>query len=163
MMFALMSRAISDGWIKVLYGAGHVKRYAPLVLVGGVLNPVLAIVLLYVMPESLRFESPAIAFAAVFTVVHMLVLPVVGARCLKVSFGDMLGPIARPALAAVVPGAALVYVSMWMQNGQRWSLVMLGVISLVYGVLYGVSALLIVLTPEERARMLGLLRRIRRR
>ncbi len=159
MMFALMSRAISDGWIKVLYGAGHVRRYAPLVLVGGVLNPVLAIVLLYVMPDSLRFNAPAIAFAVVFTVVHMLFLPMVGARCLKVSFGDMLGPIARPALAAVVPGAALVVVAMWVQRGPGWSLELVGAVSLVYGVLYGISALLIVLTPEERARLRGIVRK----
>ena len=159
MTIALMSRAISDGWTKVLYGAGHVRRYAPLVLVGGTLNPILAVVLLYVMPDSLRFNAPAIAFALVFTVVHMLFLPMVGARCLKVSFGDMLGPIARPALAAVVPGAALVFGSMWVQSGPGWSLVVVGAVSLVYGVLYGISAWLIVLTSAERERIVRMVRR----
>jgi O-antigen/teichoic acid export membrane protein len=161
MMFALMSRAISDGWIKVLYGAGHVKRYAPLVLMGGVLNPVLAIGLLYVVPSSVRFNMPAVAFAAVFTVVHMLILPIVGARCLKVTFGDMLWPIAKPAMAAIVPGIALTLMSVWIGRGPGWSLVLLGVVGGVYGLLFGLGAWVIVLTREERGRVMWMVKRER--
>ena len=153
MMFALMSRAISDGWIKVLYGAGHVKRYAPLVLVGGVLNPIVAVLLLLVMPSSLRLHAPAIAFAVVFTVVHMLLLPVVGARCLGVTVRDMIGPVLRPALALLIPGTALALASNRISDAQAWSLAVLGLVAGAYGVLYGLFALFIVVTPRERRRI----------
>ena len=153
MMFALMSRAISDGWIKILYGAGHVKRYAPLVLVGGVLNPIVAVLLLMLMPESLRLNAPAIAFAVVLTIVHMLLLPVVGARCLEVRVRDMIGPVLRPALALLIPGAALAIASNRISDAQAWSLPVLGVVAGAYGVLYGLLALFIVVTRRERRRI----------
>ncbi len=159
MMFALVSRAISDGWIKVLYGAGHVKRYAPLVLAGGVLNPVLAIGLLYVMPASVRFNMPAVAFAAVFTIVHMLLLPMIGARCLKVRFADLLGPIIKPALAAILPGVIVTLMTLWIGRGPGWSLVLLATVAIVYSTLYALCAWTIVLTHEERTRVMHLIKK----
>ena len=41
LVVALTARAISDGWMMILYGAGHLKRYAPLVLAGELRAPLL--------------------------------------------------------------------------------------------------------------------------
>jgi hypothetical protein len=101
---AIVTRAVSEGWITVLYGAGYVSRYAPVIFVGGVLAPVLGIVLTMVLPESLRVQGPALAFMLVMSSVYLLALPVVGARCIGDSYFRMLTPVLRPLLiAAVVP------------------------------------------------------------
>ena len=52
------ARAISDGWVRILYGAGHVRRYAPLVLAAGIANPFIAIALIYLLPAPVRYTAP---------------------------------------------------------------------------------------------------------
>lgn len=51
LIFSIASRAIADGWTSVLFGAGHVRRYAPLLLTGGLVSPVVGAGLLLLLPE----------------------------------------------------------------------------------------------------------------
>jgi O-antigen/teichoic acid export membrane protein len=52
MSVALTSRAISDGWMMILYGAGFLRVYAPLVLVGAMFNPAITLGTLWSIPQG---------------------------------------------------------------------------------------------------------------
>jgi len=154
----LTSRAVSEGWILILYGAGHVRRYAPLVLVGGILNPILAIVLLLAVPAPVRIYAPALSFTIIITIVNVLVLPVVGARCLEVRYTQMLGPLTRPVIATCLAAPVLLLAG---AGGPDWSLLRLAGASVGFGALYAPLAATIVLTPAERRRVFnGVMRRV---
>ena len=104
MIFGVGARCLSEGWIWVMNGAGKVKSYAPLVLLGGILNPILAVIALSVVPEEYKFFAPACVFSTLMTIVHLIGLPMVVAREYKVSFKQVIGPIVSP---CVVCGACL--------------------------------------------------------
>jgi O-antigen/teichoic acid export membrane protein len=157
---ATISRSISDGWVRILYGAGHVRRYAPMVLVGGVLNPLVAIALLLALPADFRFNSPALAFAGVFTLFHMVLLPLIGARCLGVPVRALFTPMLRPAVAAAIPAPILVAATWLPGVGPGWASawgpwVELGILmgfGAVYGAALSVLVVAFVATPQERVR-----------
>ncbi|MEI2825136.1 MAG: hypothetical protein V9F04_01150 [Dermatophilaceae bacterium] len=52
MSVALTARAISDGWTMILYGAGFLRVYAPLVLVGAMFNPAITLGVLWSIPQE---------------------------------------------------------------------------------------------------------------
>ncbi|MHC4275226.1 MAG: lipopolysaccharide biosynthesis protein [Planctomycetota bacterium] len=86
---AIMARATADTWTLILYGAGYVKRYAPTVLAGGLISPVLGGLLVVALPTGPDFYAPAIGYAVVMTGVHFIVLPAIGASCLSMRYRDM--------------------------------------------------------------------------
>jgi len=147
------SRAISDSWIRILYGAGHIRRYAPVVLIGGIFNPLLTVGLIFLLPDSISLNAPALAFTLILTVAHLILLPAVGAPCLGVRLRDMLSPIAKPAvvalLASVVPIAAEASI-------ERWTLPLLAATGLAFGAVYGLLAYALILSSPERRRLTGL-------
>jgi O-antigen/teichoic acid export membrane protein len=102
---ALAARAVSDTWIIVLYGAGFVRSYAPLVIAGGLLAPIAGFILMKTLPPHLVTIGPAIAFTGVFVGLHLLVVPVIAGRCLRMSplllFRSLMGPAAATMLGSV--------------------------------------------------------------
>ncbi|MBL8764635.1 MAG: hypothetical protein JNM07_10245 [Phycisphaerae bacterium] len=159
---AITSRAVSDCWERILYGSGHVRRYAPLVLVGGILNPFVAGALLLVLPGAAgetgtpRFYSPALAFATVFTFFQMFLLPIVGARCLRLRSADFLTPLLRPFLATLAASPVLLLGAGLIE---RWTLPRLVLVGASFGAVYGVLAYGLVLERPERTQLLRVLLR----
>ncbi|MCK6476789.1 MAG: hypothetical protein L6Q35_08165 [Phycisphaerales bacterium] len=153
-------RAVTDCWTRVLYGAGYIRRYAPLLLTGGLINPFVAIGLIYILPDPFRQYSAAISFAVVLTLFHLFLLPIAAARCLGCQYRTMLLPIARPALAAILPTPVLIY-------GMEWALPLVGgrvpvallIVAAIYGTLYFGLALIFVLKPDEKKRFTGVIAR----
>lgn len=158
MMVGLAGRAISDGWLRILYGAGHVKRYAPFILLGALTNPILTVILLLTLPDSTRYTAVGWGYTAVFAIVHFGFLPMIGARALELRFKDFMLPILRPALCAALAFPALAALSMAAQSG-GWTLLWLAGAGIGYGALYGALAVVIILRPAERNRMIYALRR----
>lgn len=152
----IMARSISDGWISVLYGAGHVRRYAPLILMGGTLNPVLAVLLLWLLPEPLRWAGPAAAFSFLMVVLHLGVLPLIGARVLDVSVGRFLMPLVRPLACALLSSPIVIAPVLWLP---AWNLLWLAGVIGTYGLAHLAMGLLLVLSADERDRLRDLLRR----
>lgn len=105
---ALAARAISDTWLIVLYGAGYVCAYAPLIIAGGILAPVAGLVLMKVLPEHLVVIGPAMSFTAVFVGLHLLGLPIIAARCLQLSPFGLLWSLRKPILATALAMAAAI-------------------------------------------------------
>ncbi len=163
MTIGLAGRAISDGWIRILYGAGHVKKYAPVILFGGLINPVIAGVLLLTLPDSIRYTAVGWGYTAVFMTIHFIVLPMIGARALKLDFKAFMLPVGRPALCAAIASPTLLLTANEVQSNGGWTLSWVGIAAAGYAVIYGICVALIVLRPDDRARLMGTLKRALRR
>lgn len=156
LILASVVRSVVDGWIAILYGAGHIRSVAGLILGGAALTPVGALVLLVLLPGEFRLYAPAIAFGALFTVIHGVVLPPIAARRLGVRLADLLTPMIRPAIAtlacAPIYGAALMLI-------ETWTLLHLIGALAVYGAAYAALSWWFVVTPQERRRLIDAARR----
>jgi hypothetical protein len=170
---ALAARAISDTWILVLYGAGFVRRYAPLIMVGGLIAPLVAAVLMLALPADLKFIGPAVGFTVVFLGLHLFGIPVITARCLHISAPRLLLSLVRPLLitaAAAAAGLAPLAASGRLGDLSLLStptraagdaidpVLMLASIG-VFGLVYAPLAFLFILGPGERNRLTGATRR----
>jgi O-antigen/teichoic acid export membrane protein len=173
---ALAARAISDTWVLVLYGAGFVRRYAPLIMLGGLIAPTLAVILMFTLPRDLRFIGPAIGFTVAFFGLHLFVIPVITARCLHISALGLLLSLIRPLIVtATAAGAGLAVLAAYgriddlsllttptLQAGQAIAPMPILISIATFGLAYAPLSFLFILGPSERARILGLARRVLR-
>jgi O-antigen/teichoic acid export membrane protein len=102
LLVPVLVRAISDCWVRILYGAGYIKRLVPVVTIGGILNPIAAVVLYRLLPEPMRMNAPALAYAGVFTIFQVFLLPIVAARTLKLSVAELILPIWKPLVVTLI-------------------------------------------------------------
>jgi peptidoglycan biosynthesis protein MviN/MurJ (putative lipid II flippase) len=149
MALGVAARAVSDGWIRILYGAGHVARYAPVILLGGILNPILAVLLLFVLPEPVRYTGVVWAFSAVLVGVHGGIVPRIGAKALGMTYRQMFAPLLRPLIISLICAPVLVVA---MMRIPQWDLLRLGVIAGAYGVAYLGLCWIFVIDRSERER-----------
>ncbi|MCC7145461.1 MAG: oligosaccharide flippase family protein [Phycisphaeraceae bacterium] len=143
-------RSIADGWMAILYGAGHVRKYAPLILAGGFLNPLIALALVIWLPEGYRYLGPAWAFAVVLSGFFFIGLPCLGAPLLGLERRDLFGPLLRPLIAATVAGGLLWPYARQMNVGSVRSLL---VALVLYVMIYALICWVWVLSGNERQRV----------
>jgi hypothetical protein len=151
MTLGMIARAISEGWIRILYGAGHVTRYAPLIVLAGVANPLLAIVLLLVLPDPVRYTAVAWAYSGVLVTIHFGLVPLVGAKALHMRYGQMLVPLLRPLIIALACSPILVIA--FLQTAQ-WDVLRMGLAVAGFGFLYLGLSWIFVVDRAERARFM---------
>lgn len=156
LVVGMTARGISDSWTRILYGAGYIRRYAPIVLAGGVANPIVALVLIWSLPESVGFTGPAIAFAAVFTFVHFICVPIIGARCLSIRTAEIFTPLLKPALVSALSGTVLLVP--YLVNGQESPIVLLFTLG-AFAALHAGLCWFFVLIKPERERFTGIIAR----
>lgn len=163
MVFGNMIRAVSDGWIGVLYGAGHIRRYAKPVAFWSILNPVIAVFLSMNLPETTAYLGPPIAFTVVTLLLSGIVVPIIGARCLELRTRDLFIPLLRPTLVSIVASPLLVIAAYGIQS---WNLLNLAGTCALYALAVTLLSIRFVLDRAERARFMamatnrvGLLRR----
>lgn len=158
---ALLVRAISDGWLNIFYGAGFVRKYAPIVLLGGMVSPIVSAGLTWyawssykngTMPLLVAINAPAVGYAIVFTIVHFFIVPPIGARCLGLRKRDIYRPLVRPALVTAVCSPLLLYPA---ANIETWRLWHLGAVIVGFSAVYWILTWAFVLTRDERDRFLG--------
>ncbi len=149
MVLGLTCRAISDGWMKLFYGAGHIRKYAPYVLAGGFVNPLLSIGFILLLPKSWDFTGAAVAYSLVFLIVHMIIMPKVTAKQVGLTFNTIVSPIFRPLIVAFV-SFPILFVGYLFTSTQTldWTGVIVGVGS--YALLYGIASWWFILTKQER-------------
>ena len=158
LVIGITARAISDGWIRILYGAGYVSRYARLIMAGGLVYPLLVWVLLSVMGDASRYTAICWAYSFLMVTVHGVVLPIIGARALQISPGQFFVPLLRPLIIAVICWPILLAVRG--REGQ-WELLWLLGTAGVYGCVYCGLCAAFVIEPAERQRVLkALMRRL---
>ncbi len=150
-------RGISDAWVRVLYGAGHIRTYAPLILAGGVLNPLIAVSLIFVLPPPWNYAGPAISYSLILIVVHGILLPMVGARLLGIRVGEIFTPLLRPAILTIASAPVLLVTRAIVD---QWDLFSLLVSLAVFGTAFGILALLFFFSSEERRRLVNIVREL---
>lgn len=153
---ALTVRSISDGWTRVLYGAGYIRTYAPLVFVGALFNPFLSVLLLFLFPASIRYTAPAWAHSSLFVLFHLVFLPRLVSRRLGIGLENTLAPLGRPLVASLVGLPVLIWGNRHLQHGDLLGLC--GVVA-AYGAIFAVVSWLVVLDGAERRRFANAARR----
>ena len=149
MALGMASWTIADGWIRILYGAGHVTRYAPLVIAGGIANPLLAGLLLLVLPESVRYTAVCWSFSIVLFIVHGILVPIAGARALGMTLRQLLSPLGRPLVVAVACAPILLPA---FGDHDESSVLWLALAIGAYAVVYTAACILFVMEGHERTR-----------
>jgi O-antigen/teichoic acid export membrane protein len=163
MVLGTMSRAIADGWMKMMYGAGHIKKYAPLILAGGLANPIIAFILIYLIGRgsdehylaTFGWLGPAIGFGASLFLVHLLILPLIAGPCFGTTWGGLMKMLVRPLTLALLPAPIYLTVLLW-DGPAPWEIV-LGSCA-AYAILYGVLGIAFGLEAPEQKRILQRLR-----
>ena len=170
---ALVSRAVSDTWLIILYGAGYVRSYAPWVFAGGLAAPVASIILMFVLPESVSMYAPPAMFAFVLFTVHFLGLPFIVGKCLQVNPYNLFTGVLLPFFATLIAAAAGMGVlaaaghvgdlgligSIDRERASGMSAVAVISSIIVFGLVYAALSYAIVLSADERKRISGLLMR----
>ncbi len=151
----IVVRAISDGWIRVLYGAGYINRVGPVVVAGAVLNPVLAIGATAMLPPPFHVTGPAWSFSVVLVFLHGLLLPWKTARLLQLRPSQIFEPLLRPAIATVVAAAPFVFLYRIIPSGSPWW--WFGA-AMCFCVFFAMVAWIVVLSGSERSSVKQLVR-----
>ncbi len=158
MTLGMVARAISDGWIRILYGAGHVKRYAWMVMVGAVMFPLVFGLLVVILPVSSRYTAVTWAYSAILVIVHGLLVPLAGARALRIKYAEFFIPLVRPLIVAVACSPILLLA--YGKQGQPELLWLIAAAAL-YGVTYlGLCVAFVMNQPERRRFTKAALRRL---
>ncbi len=143
-------RAVADCWIHIMYGAGKVRAYAPLILAGGIANPLLAGVLYVTLPEGLRVLFAALAYTLLMFFVHLLLVPLTFARAFDLPYARVVRPLARP--IALTVACLPVLLAPRLLAG-AWTLPVMLVAGALFAGVYGVVVYRFVLLAAERGRL----------
>jgi len=146
----MLAKGISHVWMRVLYGAGYVRVYAPLVLCAGVLNPVVAVLFILLLPASVNYIGPSLAFTIMFLAFHFMLLPMIIARCMEISVREVLQPLVRPSIATLICSPSLM-IPYWL-GASRSPLVLLAALA-VFGAIWLPLVWWYILHPEDRKRL----------
>jgi len=156
LLFGMASRAMSDNWTSVLYGAGHVRRYAPTIVLGAFLNPVLAMLLWVALPGDLAIVSPAGGFTGIMFLFHFIGIPMYVVRCLGIRWVEVYSPMCKPAILALL---CLPITLLFRAPLEQWDFVRLIGSMVAYGGVYIVLCGIFELHTDERQRIIAAVRR----
>ncbi len=148
-VITLATRSVTDGWHLILYGAGYIRRYAVLFLAGGIFSAVVGALLLWLMPEGSKINAPAIGYSLTFMIVHFLIFPVIAVRCLNIKLREMYLPLLRPAVVSLLCAPILIIPVVMIED---WTILILILVVLCYGIVYTPLSWWIVVRPDERKR-----------
>ena len=144
-----ISIGIADAWINVMYGAGHIRRIAPVVIIGLVVYCVTTPIALWVMPKAWHYLIPMGYSSVVILASVFLGISVIVAGTLNVTLLLILSPLVKPLLLSIAALPVLLPNWIWIED---WSLFKLIAAALQYGSLYVILSWFFVLRSEERAR-----------
>ena len=152
--FAAVS--IADGWLKVMYGAGQVRRYAPPIIGAAFIYPLLSFTLLVVFPVELRYQAVAWAFSFLNGIVLIGLMPFIVARWIDRTWSVVVEPLLKPLLmtlcCAPILSVAHIYIS-------HWSIGNLLLTIATFAVAYGAMTAFVMFTRTQRRTLLLWLRR----
>jgi len=147
MALGSVAMGISDAWIPTMYGAGHINKIAPMVLIGLFIYALLLPFVIWLTPQSWEYLAPAM-FSSLAIIVFMLFgIAVVVSRILKISFIQTLMPLSRSLSAALAALPILLPYLLWVNH---WTLAKLIVAMLSYSIVYVVLIWFIALYQHER-------------
>lgn len=129
--------SLSDGWLKVLYGAGSADRIVKPLVGGAVLYPLIIAGMVILGSPQIDFLAVALAFTLLHVLVHAIGLPIVTGRWLLMSPFRVIQPLLSPTIA--------LFLSILVVTPLLW----LGVLSVIgsgigVALIYGVLCILLV-------------------
>jgi len=146
MLLGMVARALTEGWLRILNGAGSVTCYARPLLIGGLINIGVVATLIWFLPPSLAAYLAATIYAVLHIVVHLLWLPSILSSLLDISIKDIWLPIFRP-LAVSVVCLPLLLVG---YGVEQWSLLVLAAVATPYLLAYGITTFFVSLNQDEQ-------------
>ena len=152
--FAAMS--LADGWLKVMYGAGQVRRYAPTVIAAALAYPLLSFVLLTLLPEGLRYQAVAWAFSILNGAVLVGLMPLIVARWINETWLAVMRPLLKPLLMTLCCAPLLLLAPLHIE---RWSFSNLFFTTTLFAAAYGTMTILVMFNRAQRRALLVRLRR----
>ena len=150
LVLGMAARGMANGWFRIFYGAGYIRRYAPIVLVGAILNPIIAIALIFVLPDKTAYTGAAWAYLFVFVFFNAGFAARAGAQSLGAGYMQLLRPLFRPLLLSLMTTPILLLAIWSIQQWRLWSL--LGVV-LVFGTAHLAFGYRFMLDRAERHRL----------
>ncbi len=123
MLIGVVARNLSEGWMRYLSGTGEVRRYAPILMVGAVLNPCIIFALYYTFDSEQAYWSVPVTFSALFVIVHLIALPKLTASIMKTRMIDLLSPSISPLLHLLVAAGICITIQHFSNLNQLFSLI----------------------------------------
>jgi len=154
MALGSVAMGIADAWIPTMYGAGHINKIAPMVLLGLFVYAVLMPFAIWLAPESWEYLAPALFSSLAITVFMLFGIAIAVSRILKMSLPQTLMPLGRPLSAALAALPVLLPYLLWVDH---WTLAKLIAAMLSYSVLYIVLSWYVTFHRDERERTIRML------
>ena len=133
MVIQMMVRALADGWIRVFYGLGLVERYARLVAISGVLQPIIIVAAAGILGPV--FVMPAVVLVVVTSLTQLLFIPLRLERARPGFLADIRTSLQWPLGATLVASPLLL--PLWEPQSAGWlGLCGGGYLTLIFGVLF---------------------------
>jgi len=145
-LLGMVARALTEGWMRILNGAGNVACYARPLLIGGLINIGVVATLIWLLPPSLAAYIAATIYAVLHMVVHLVWLPSILSSLLNVGIKDIWLPIFRPLMVSVacLPLLLVGY------GIEQWSLLALAAVATPYLLTYGIATFFVSLNQDEQ-------------
>ena len=146
--FAIM--CLSDNWIRILYGAGHIGRYARVVVGSGLAVPLLAVALLWSLPRAYQFTAVAWAFSLSYLIIHLGVIPRITAKVFDIPILAIFAALLRPLCLGVICSPLLL---VFLKSIGHWTIWWLAGSAIPYSIVYGLLSWFYVLDQMERKKL----------
>ena len=112
----MMVRALSDGWIRVFYGLGLVERYARLIAISGILQPIIIVAAVGIWGQVLVI--PAAVLVVVTSLTQLLFIPIRLERASPGFLAHIRSSLTWPLLATLVASPLLL--PLWEPQDLGW-------------------------------------------
>ncbi|MFG0257034.1 MAG: lipopolysaccharide biosynthesis protein [Phycisphaerales bacterium JB043] len=152
----LIATGVGEGWTRLLYGAGYLRRYLVPVASAGIFNPIVAIILYYALPDSIKFWCAALAYSGVFLVIYGVIVPRLMHKLIDMPYSMLASTTLKPLACALLAGGGAYLVGD--QFGEQDE-VMLAASVVVFGLLYACVSWVVQLDSHERRTIIGMIRR----
>lgn len=163
---------IAQGMLRIMLGAGHVKYYSTKLLYAGIIQALIATCLYLLFSQWLGIETYADKAYAMYAIclcmsivqifTYGIYLPMLACRLYELRLFDMYFRSFLPGLIVgiIAAGVSAVSSSLLIDNLTEWSLGNLALILALVGIITIILAYFIVLTSDERNRILNQITKI---
>jgi len=90
LLIGMAARSASEALMSILSGCGRIRSHARPILLGSLVNPILIAMLYLMLPVDHRFLAPALSFAIIMPLVHVLLIPWIFSKTIAISLRDLI-------------------------------------------------------------------------
>lgn len=158
MLLGFLGMCLTDCWTRILYGAGHIRSYAVVIIVGNALMPLLSWLFLTIFPEDLRYTAVGCAFSIVYLGVFGVIIPHRMWLAFGIPIKEVVRPLWRPLVASIVCVPVLMN---FISAIEQWNLGWLALAVGAYGTAYVLLSWFFTFARDDRVRIASALAQLR--